>query len=178
MLKRQSRKTIAARVAKLATVKTRAVAPVRQRRALRAAGSEVCLGVVTGWDDQGPLVDFEGNARGPVRARVTTAGPQARAVPSAAGREVVLLVDPRPGRAPVLLGFLQPTDAPAAAASDVEARVDGRRVEIQGRDEIVLKCGEASITLRSNGRVVIRGAQVETRASGLNRIRGGFVSIN
>jgi Domain of unknown function (DUF6484) len=170
MLKRQSRKTIAARVAK--------AAPVRQRRSLQAAGCQVCLGVLTGWDDRGPLVDFEGNARGPVRARLTTPGPQARAVPSAVGREVVLLIDTRPGRAPVLLGFLQPAEAEAGAMNDLEARVDGRRVEIDGRDEIVLKCGEASITLRRNGRVVIRGIQVETRAEGLNRIKGGSVSIN
>ena len=56
-----------------------------------------------------------------------------------------------------------------------EARVDGKRVEIEGADEIVLKCGEASIVLRRNGRVVIRGTYVETRARGTNRIRGGIL---
>ena len=170
MLKRQSRKTVAARVAK--------VASVRQRRPLPTAGCQVCLGVVTGWDEKGPLVDFDGNARGPVRARLAAASPQARAVPSAAGREVVLLLDPRPGRPPILFGFLQPAGPETAAEPDLEARVDGRRVEIDGRDEIVLRCGAASITLRRNGRVVIRGSQVETHAAGLNRIKGGSVSIN
>ena len=170
MLRRQSAKTIAPRVAK--------VAPLRPERRKRVASCQVSLGVVTGWDDKGPLVDFDGNARGPRRARLTTASPQARPLPAAIGREVVLLVDPRPGRAPVLLGFLQPADAAVTKANDLEARVDGRRVEIEGRDEIVLKCGEASITLRRNGRVVIRGVEVETRATGLNRIRGGSVSIN
>lgn len=89
----------------------------------------------------------------------------------------MLLVDPRPGCPPVLLGVLRPLGADAAAA-DVEARVDGRRVELDGRDEIVLRCGEASITLRRNGRVAIRGVQVETRATGVNRIKGGSVAIN
>lgn len=170
MLKRQSRKTIAPRLAK--------VAPVRQRRPLRAVGCQVCLGVLTGWDDKGPLVDFDGNPNGPLRARLS--GPRLKGRPgaSAASREVVLLVDPRPSRPPVLLGFLQPAGSETAPEPDLEARVDGRRVEIEGRDEIVLRCGAASITLRRNGRVVIQGAQVETRAAGLNRIKGGSVSIN
>jgi len=170
MLKRQSRKTSAARLVKMA--------PLRQRRPLRAVGCQVCLGVLTGWDDKGPLVDFEGNTKGPLRARLSAPGLKGRPGASAAGREVVLLVDPRPGRPLVLLGFLQPAGSETAAEPDLEAHVDGRRVEIDGRDEIVLRCGEASITLRRNGRVVIRGLQVETRAAGLNRIKGGSVSIN
>lgn len=32
--------------------------------------------------------------------------------------------------------------------------------------------------LRRNGRVVIRGAYVETRSRGVNRIKGGSVQIN
>ena len=38
-----------------------------------------------------------------------------------------------------------------------EADVDGARVRICARDEVVIACGQASITLRRNGRVVIRG---------------------
>ncbi len=59
-----------------------------------------------------------------------------------------------------------------------EVVVDGKRTQIEGSDEIVLRCGKASITLRSNGRLIIRGAYVETRASGTNRIKGGSVLIN
>lgn len=60
----------------------------------------------------------------------------------------------------------------------LEAIVDGQRVVIDARDEIVLRCGKASITLRRNGRIVIRGTYVETRSAGTNRIRGGSVQIN
>jgi hypothetical protein len=170
MITVRNRRTSAARVAK--------IAPARQRRA-RAAGCQMSFGVLVGWDAEGPLVTVEGDSRQPVRARIAGTGPQVRPTgPVATGQEVVLLLDPRPNRPPVLLGLLQPLDAGASGAIDLEARVDGRRVEIDGRDEIVLRCGEASITLRRNGRVVIRGAQVETRATGLNRIKGGSVSIN
>jgi hypothetical protein len=59
-----------------------------------------------------------------------------------------------------------------------EVIVDGKRVQIEGTQEVVLRCGKASITLRSNGRLIIRGAYIETRASGTNRIKGGAVLIN
>ena len=38
--------------------------------------------------------------------------------------------------------------------------------------------GPASITLRRNGRVVIKGTYVETHSEGTNRIKGGQVQIN
>lgn len=59
-----------------------------------------------------------------------------------------------------------------------EVFADGKRVHVEAEEEIVLRCGKASITLRSNGRVIIRGAYVETHASGTNRIKGGSVLIN
>lgn len=66
----------------------------------------------------------------------------------------------------------------ASELDPLDMRVDGRRVEIEAADEIVLRCGQASIVLRRNGRVVIRGTYVETRSRGVNRIKGGSVEIN
>lgn len=68
-------------------------------------------------------------------------------------------------------------DAPNAPAS-VQARVDGHRVVIEGEREVVLKCGEASVTLTRDGKILLRGAYVETNARGVNRIKGGSVKIN
>ena len=96
------------------------------------------------------------------------------------GRPLLMgLVVPAPGAA-LLEALLAAPAAPArpAPAPPAEARLDGRRVVLEGRDEVVLRCGEASITLRRNGRVVIRGAYVETHAKGTNRIKGGSVQIN
>jgi len=56
--------------------------------------------------------------------------------------------------------------------------VDGKRVVLEGDQEVVLRCGDASITLRRDGKIVLRGAYIETTATGLNRIRGGSVKIN
>ena len=147
------------------------------RRKLAAPSSFVSVGVLVEWDAKGPIVDFEGNPRGPVRARASAGATRVRPARPGTTQEVVLLVDGRPNRPPVLLGLLQPLEA-TEGSGELEARVDGRRVELEGRDEVVLRCGEATITLRRNGRILIRGVQVETRAAGVNRIRGGSVAIN
>jgi hypothetical protein len=78
----------------------------------------------------------------------------------------------------------EPEAVPASAANAdgefqvIEADVDGRRVRIIAKDEIVLECGQASVTLRRNGRIIIRGTYVETHSEGTNRIKGGQVRIN
>ncbi len=74
----------------------------------------------------------------------------------------------------VILGVL----AAGASPADVEARVDGKKVTLSGRDEVTLKCGKASITLTAEGKVLIKGEYVLSRSSGVNRIKGGAVQIN
>ncbi len=59
-----------------------------------------------------------------------------------------------------------------------EATIDGSRLCIGAKDEVVIQCGKASITLRRNGRLIIRGTHVETNSSGTNRIKGGLVRVN
>lgn len=68
-----------------------------------------------------------------------------------------------------------------AINSDLQAdtvHIDGKRVVLEGQEEVVLKCGEASITLTRNGKVVIRGKYLLSRSSGVNRILGGSVQVN
>jgi hypothetical protein len=100
----------------------------------------------------------------------------------ALGREqaAVLVFEEADAARPILVGLIGPIAEPSDTQTPfvIEADADGRRVQLTAEDEVVLKCGEASISLKRNGRVVIRGAYVETYASGTNRIKGGNVRIN
>jgi len=49
---------------------------------------------------------------------------------------------------------------------------------IEASEVLTLKCGEASIDLRADGKVMVRGEDVLLRAKGTQRIRAGTVSIN
>ena len=68
------------------------------------------------------------------------------------------------------------TEAEPEELTDVT--VDGKRVSFNAEEEIVLRCGKASITLTKAGKVIIRGAYLLNRSSGVNRIKGGSVQIN
>jgi Domain of unknown function (DUF6484) len=139
------------------------------------------------------LVQVNGDSSGPQRARTTLPFDLAALERTIIARQQVLVVfengDPT---LPIVTGVLQPppsatplqelmvkgASANSNASKPSEARLDGKRVVLEGREEVVLKCGEASITLRRDGKVILRGAYVETNAKGLNRIKGGSVKIN
>jgi hypothetical protein len=158
----------------------------------------------TGWlvgvDAEGrPMVDFPGNRGGPRAARRTLPlEPEALRSAATQRQGVMLLFENGDPRLPVIIGLMQaesatpvldavlaesavesaPQPEPAPAPPPMEAHVDGRRVVIEAADEVVLQCGQASITLRRNGKVIIKGAYVETHSTGTNRIKGGSVQIN
>jgi hypothetical protein len=98
------------------------------------------------------------------------------------GQCAVLAFEDGDSARPIILGImsaLQPSAAPAATRGlVVSADADGKRVRLEAQEEVVLQCGLSSITLKRNGKVVIRGSHVETYASGTNRIKGGQVRIN
>jgi hypothetical protein len=68
---------------------------------------------------------------------------------------------------------------PEKQLDDLETlHIDGKRILLEGREEVVLRCGESSITLNANGKISIRGKYLLSRSTGVNRILGGSVQVN
>lgn len=135
----------------------------------------VIIGVLAGFADDGrPLVAFPGNA--------SRTGCPARASAALSrediGREVALLFERGDPARPLIIGRIQHPEKLKQPAQTVSADIDGERVVFNARQEIVLRCGKASITLTRAGKILIRGAYVLSRSSGANRIKGGSVQIN
>jgi hypothetical protein len=131
--------------------------------------------VILGWltAAEPPLVDFPGNPAGPVPTRLLVElDARALKVAVETRQPAALMFEGGDPSRPLIVGLVQ---APGSAR---EARVDGKRVVLTGTEEVELRCGEASISLKKDGKLVIRGAYVETRAKGTNRIKGGSVQIN
>lgn len=133
------------------------------------------------------LVDFEGNRRGPLPVRTTVAlTPEALQRASVERQGALLLFENGDPALPVLVGLIERTSpAPLTEAlldsldaGPREARVDGKQVRIEAREEVTLKCGKASLTLRRNGDVILRGVNIRTEAEQVQRIKGGKVQIN
>lgn len=158
-------------------------APVTDTQANQTAGSSMCLGQLVAVTSNGtPLVDFPGNPHGPVEAstivQFDASAVSEQAVP-------VLLSFPDPDHSqPIILGFVShqvkalnnsTADPPRNSATAI---VDGERLVLTADREIELRCGKSSITLRKDGRVLIKGVDLISRASRTNRIKGGSVAIN
>lgn len=85
-----------------------------------------------------------------------------------AGDRVLVILPRAPGERGVVLGRLARYDPDAI----------GRHVNLEASESMSLRCGESSIDLRADGKVMIRGDDVLVRAKGTKRIRAGSVSIN
>jgi hypothetical protein len=97
------------------------------------------------------------------------------------GCEVALLFEGGDPKLPLVIGKIQQTRKTTDQDQDESAKLaelDGESIVLSARHNITLKCGKASITLTKAGKVVIRGAYLLNRSSGVNRIKGGSVQIN
>jgi hypothetical protein len=130
-----------------------------------AAASAALAGRVVRIEANGDvLVDFRGNAFGPIRARVTT-----NETLEGKDEPVLLLFENGDRSLPIVVGALR---------DGARRQTSRRTLAFEAAEEITIACGKSSITLRRDGRVVIKGTELVSRASGTNKIRGASVKIN
>ncbi|MEM7151375.1 MAG: DUF6484 domain-containing protein [Myxococcota bacterium] len=82
---------------------------------------------------------------------------------------------------PVVTGRVLPPSPPpttVAPPGPVTVHADGQTVAIEAEQELVLRCGEASLVLRRDGFVELCGVDVVSRAERGNWIKGGSISLN
>jgi hypothetical protein len=146
------------------------------------------VGQIVAFDSAGrALVEYPGAAGEPCAARSILADHrQIAGMPLPL--PVFLMFEDNNSRKPLIVGiindspFIAAPDAAAASNSIVKENqdvyVDGKKLVITAKDEILLKCGKSSILLRRDGKVVIKGENLISRSSLSNKIKGSSVSIN
>ena len=98
----------------------------------------------------------------------TSEGPALRLAPGDA--VLVWLSGPEDGVVLGRLGGRRP-----AAAAPAEAPEE---LVLEAKKGLTLKCGDGSITLREDGKILIKGKDLVSHARRTNRIKGGAVAIN
>jgi hypothetical protein len=87
--------------------------------------------------------------------------------------DLVLLMPPAgPGQNGCVLGRIGRYRAPQEAAAPAE------RVLLEAGEVLTLRCGDSSVEMRKDGKVLIRGNDVVTRGEHTARIKAGTVEIN
>jgi hypothetical protein len=150
------------------------------------APGEIVLGMLTSFNSGNPLVAYRQSGYAQ-RIAVSAVALSERDV----GRQVALLFVNGDLQRPMIVGLIHGGQdevlddcalLPAQSAQEsVVARalsVDGKKVVVTGEEEIILQCGESSITLTKAGKIEIRGKYLVSRATGVNRILGASVNVN
>ncbi len=148
----------------------------------------VRVGKVINIDESGRVfVDYAGNPEGEVAARFAGSIKLETLRQAASdGRDVLLVFENNDPLRPIIIDTLSSLIDEIATTEDMDLKVDeaedvtidGQKITFDAKEQIVLKCGKASITLTRAGKVLIRGAYLLNRSSGVNRIKGGSVQIN
>ncbi len=136
-----------------------------------SATAGTCVGKVVALLDEAVLVDY-----GPDGAIVACDLLEPRAAgarPLAEGETVLVVVPEGNGGRGVVLGRILRPGAPGTAAD-----APPEEILLEATKGLTLKVGEGSITLREDGKILLRGKDLVSHARRLNRIRGGTVSIN
>ncbi len=95
------------------------------------------------------------------------------------GRQLALSFEGGDPARPIVLGVIARTEH--TLQEDTKRgtlALDADTLLFTGRKELTLRCGKASVTLREDGKVVVRGTHLLSRSSGPVRLKGGSVSIN
>lgn len=59
-----------------------------------------------------------------------------------------------------------------------DAKHEIRELKLNAEETIELRCGKSSITMNKEGKMIIKGTNLTSRASEVNKIKGGAVRIN
>ena len=86
--------------------------------------------------------------------------------------DTVLVWQQDPTSTAVIMGRVGPQRERAPAADVPDELV------IEARENLTLKCGDGSITIRADGKILIKGRDLVSHAQRTNRIKGGSVAIN
>lgn len=97
------------------------------------------------------------------------------------GKKVVLMLEDGDVSKPIVMGVLRDKhdgESLGEQAGQIELDADGQRMIVSAKEQIVLRCGKASITLTNSGKVLIQGTYVLSKSEGAHRIKGGSVQLN
>lgn len=146
-----------------------------------------CVGEIVKISEGGhAMVDYPGNPVGPLEARSVINDPSNCNINVQGSIPVLLFFENGDPTLPIVAGVIHDTLYPLAPSEEMtvsmerphDAVLDGKKMILEAKEEIVLHCGKSSVTLKKDGKIVLKGTKIVSRASGTNKIKGSAVRIN
>ena len=141
-------------------------------------GMNILIGQLIAVDPDGrPLVDIPG-CIGPCVARLLQDVLNLAEINEIELPTMVLLAVPAvDDDSPVILGLINDTLSQPSQKHEIDlpcgdkqhVSIDGEQVMLEAKEEMVLSCGKSSITLKKNGKVIIKGVDLINRAARTNK---------
>jgi len=148
--------------------------PMRATSSVDLASARVERAVACGIDASGRLLVRLSNEADPRAVAVVSSFCDADVHEAVhRGDTVLVVIESEDRSAGIALGRVR-----HRISSRLETAPTPERIEVTGISEVVLRAGKATIILRSDGRILIRGTEIASSASGTNRIRGGAIKLN
>lgn len=166
--------------------------------------NEIIIGTLVNIDSQGqPLVDYPDNPDNQPLVAISTLVISRQQK----GRQVALLFANGNPEKPVIMGLIhnplnelienfeespqsnkdieiwpqedtEKINKQTSPETELQTTIDGKRIVLEGQEEIVLKCGDACIKLTKDGKITIQGNYILNRSSSKYIIQGVSVKIN
>lgn len=93
----------------------------------------------------------------------------------AAGEQALVWLPPV-GATAVVLGRVGPRQSSKPSTRPDDECPD--TIVLEAKQSLTLRVGAGSITIREDGKILIKGKDLVSHAQGMNRIKGGAVAIN
>lgn len=147
-----------------------------------ASAPPLVTGHLSGLDDEGRILFVPEGGAEPITVAIgieISDGTLVRAVRRQQRALVARTVDPTPRW--TLIGLVR--ERVSAKARDakpgrLEVVIDGEKLRLEAQHDIELRCGQASITLRYDGRIEVRGTHILSASRGPQRIKGATIALN
>lgn len=108
----------------------------------------------------------------------TSAGP----LPELSPGDTVLYALDEIARRGYVLGVIRKYRASAPGENGkfahLDTKEDFREIKFNATEKIELRCGQSSLLMNKDGKIVVKGSSITSRASGPQKIKGATVNIN
>lgn len=68
--------------------------------------------------------------------------------------------------------------APEHESLDEHVRIEAKTIDLAASESVQIRTGRSIVTVSADGEIRVRGKNITSRATNLNRLRGGAVRIN